>query len=127
MSDFHTNYKHKLCVPVIVAINAPLRFREWTPNCELKQDHFKVNVPIIGSWLVPKCIIVPLLAFDKRGYRLGYGGGYYDRTIIELRQSYNVYTIGLAFAGQESEHIPIDEFDQKLDAIVTEKKIFLFQ
>ena len=65
-------------------------------------------------------VISPLLAFDARGYRLGYGGGFYDRTVQALRLRHKVTVIGFAFAAQEIDQVPIDEHDQPLDAIVTE-------
>ena len=62
-------------VPVIVAKAAPLRFREWSPGCRMVEGTFKALVPEEGAWLEPEVVIVPMLAFDARGYRLGYGGG----------------------------------------------------
>jgi 5-formyltetrahydrofolate cyclo-ligase len=64
--------------------------------------------------------VVPLLAFDARGYRIGYGAGFYDRTLAKLRAARNVLAVGFAFAGQEFETVPHDENDQRLDWIVTE-------
>jgi 5-formyltetrahydrofolate cyclo-ligase len=68
----------------------------------------------------PSVLLVPLLAFDGDGYRLGYGGGYYDRTLAELREGQTVTAIGVAFAGQEVERVPRDATDQPLDMVVTE-------
>ena len=65
-------------------------------------------------------LIVPLLAFDRRGYRLGYGGGFYDRTLERLRARHAVLAVGFAFAAQEVAEVPTEPTDQKLDAIVTE-------
>ncbi len=75
---------NRVCVPVVTAPGAPLRFREWTPGCALEPGPFGVMVPIDGGWRVPDVVIVPLLAFDARGARLGYGGGFYDRTLAGL-------------------------------------------
>jgi 5,10-methenyltetrahydrofolate synthetase len=61
----------------------PLKFREWTPGCALVPGDFGALIPAEGAWLEPEVLIVPLLAFDARGYRLGYGGGFYDRTLEE--------------------------------------------
>jgi len=69
----------------------------------------------------PTILLVPLLAFDADGYRLGYGGGYYDRTLAHLRGQGVVTAIGIAFAGQEVERLPRDARDEKLDAVVTEE------
>ena len=75
--------------------------------------------------LIPDLIFVPLLAFDRRGYRLGYGGGFYDRTLDQLRKSHKIMAIGLAFAGQEVARVPIGAYDMPLDGMVTEQDSFL--
>lgn len=113
-------------VPVIVAKAAPLRFREWSPGCRLVEGTFKALVPVEGAWLEPEVVIVPMLAWDRRGYRLGYGGGFYDRTLELLRSRGPVLAVGFAFAAQEMAEVPIDEFDQRLDAVVTEKGVTTF-
>lgn len=113
-------------VPVIVAKAAPLRFREWSPGCRLVEGTFKALVPEEGAWLEPEVVIVPMLAFDARGYRLGYGGGFYDRTLEGLRARGKVLAVGFAFAAQEVAEVPTDQFDQRLDAVVTEKGVTVF-
>jgi 5-formyltetrahydrofolate cyclo-ligase len=107
-------------VPVIVAPGQPLRFRRWTPNAPMVMGSFGALIPESGDWVVPRVLIVPLLAFDRRGYRLGYGGGFYDRTLEGLRAAGSVTAIGFAFAGQEVPEVPIEATDQPLDLIVTE-------
>ncbi len=69
---------------------------------------------------------MPLLAFDARGYRLGYGGGFYDRTLAGIAGAASGLAIGFAFAAQEVDEVPIDGFDQRLDAMVTEQGVRLF-
>lgn len=113
-------------VPVIVAKAAPLRFREWSPGCRMVEGTFKALVPEEGAWLEPEVVIVPMLAFDARGYRLGYGGGFYDRTLELLRARGPVLAVGFAFSAQEMDAVPIDQFDQRLDAVVTEKGVTVF-
>ncbi len=113
-------------VPVILAKASPLRFREWSPGCRLVEGAFKALIPEEGAWVEPEVMIVPLLAWDARGYRLGYGGGFYDRTLDGLRSRGRVLAVGFAFAGQEVAEVPIDQFDQRLDAIVTEKGVTIF-
>ena len=113
-------------VPVILAKASPLRFREWSPGCQLIEGAFKAMIPTEGAWLEPQVMIVPLLAFDARGYRLGYGGGFYDRTLAGLRARGPVLAVGFAFAAQEVDEVPTDEFDQRLDAVVTEKGVTVF-
>jgi 5-formyltetrahydrofolate cyclo-ligase len=115
-----------VCVPVIVARATPLRFREWTPGCTLAQGEFGADIPVEGAWIEPAVLIVPLLAFDARGYRLGYGGGFYDRTLEALRAKRPTLAVGFAFAAQEVAEVPIDETDQRLDAIVTEQGVRSF-
>ena len=113
-------------VPVIVAKAAPLRFREWSPGCRLVEGAFRALVPEEGAWVEPEVMIVPMLAFDARGYRLGYGGGFYDRTLELLRARGPVLAVGFAFAAQEVAEVPTDAYDQRLDAVVTEKGVTVF-
>lgn len=107
-------------VPVIIAKATPLQFREWTPVALMIEGAFGARIPEHGSWIVPQVLIVPLLAWDRRGYRLGYGGGFYDRTLQGLREQGPVVAIGFAFAAQEVDEVPIDAMDQRLDMVVTE-------
>lgn len=113
-------------VPVILAAATPLRFREWGPEVAMVPGEFGALIPAEGAWVEPQVVIVPMLAFDSRGYRLGYGGGFYDRTLQLLRASGPVLAIGFAFAAQEVAEVPIDEFDQRLDAVVTERGVTWF-
>ena len=111
---------------MIVAKAAPLRFREWSPGCRLIEGAFRARIPEEGGWVEPEVLIVPMLAFDARGYRLGYGGGFYDRTLEQLRAQGPVLAVGFAFAAQEVAKVPTDAFDQRLDAVVTEKGVTVF-
>lgn len=110
-------------VPVIVGKAQPLRFREWSPGCPMVAGDFGALIPADGAWLDPEVLIVPLLAFDASGYRLGYGGGFYDRTLEGLRTRHRVLAVGFAFAAQEVAAVPIDATDQRLDMIVTDQGI----
>jgi 5-formyltetrahydrofolate cyclo-ligase len=98
-----------------------LKFREWGPGVAMVAGDFGALIPAEGAWVTPQVVIVPLLAFDARGFRLGYGGGFYDRTLQGLRAKGPVLAIGFAFEAQEVDAVPIDAFDQKLDLVVTEK------
>lgn len=113
-----------VAVPVILAKAQPLGFRAWSPEAEMVAGEFGALIPQGGDWLVPSVLIVPLLAFDRRGYRMGYGGGFYDRTLELLRGKGPVTAIGYAFAGQEVSEVPTDATDQPLDLIVTEAGSF---
>ncbi|MDQ2064879.1 5-formyltetrahydrofolate cyclo-ligase [Xinfangfangia sp. CPCC 101601] len=108
-------------VPVIPAPATPLKFREWSPGCAMEDGGFGTQVPAEGAWIEPAVLIVPLLAFDARGYRLGYGGGFYDRTLQLLRSKRPTLAVGFAFAAQEVDEVPIDAFDQRLDLIITDE------
>lgn len=107
-------------VPVIVGAGQPLRFREWTPGCTMEPGAFGALIPAEGAWIDPEVLIVPLLAFDARSYRLGYGGGFYDRTLQELRRKAPRIAIGFAFSAQEVAEVPTEPTDQRLDMVVTE-------
>ncbi|PSK87011.1 5-formyltetrahydrofolate cyclo-ligase [Limimaricola soesokkakensis] len=113
----------RIGVPVIEGAGRPLRFREWTPGCALEEGHFGAHVPVAGEWITPEIVIVPLVAFDRQGHRLGYGGGFYDRTLERLRAAGPVTAVGFAFAAQEADEIPVEPTDQPLDLIVTETGI----
>ena len=107
-------------VPVIIARATPLQFREWTPEAPMVEGAFGALVPAGGEWIVPQVLIVPLLAWDRRGYRLGYGEGFYDRTLQGLRERGPVLAIGFGFAAQEVGVVPVDATDERLDMVVTE-------
>ncbi len=109
-------------LPVVVARGAPLLFRQWTPETKFVAGGFKTEVPGPGApEVVPTVLLVPLLAFDAAGYRLGYGGGFYDRTLAQLRVISHVSAIGFAYGGQEVTAVPRADYDQPLDGIVTER------
>lgn len=108
-------------LPVMRGELEPLIFRSWTAGDQLETRRYDVREPLDCASLVrPDVMLVPLLAFDRRGHRLGYGAGYYDRTISDLLKAGRLWTIGLAYAAQEVARVPVDGFDQTLDLIVTE-------
>jgi 5-formyltetrahydrofolate cyclo-ligase len=110
-------------VPVIVARDQPVVFRSWTPGVETERGAFGVEVPKTGAPVEPDVLLVPMLAFDRRGHRLGYGGGFYDRTIAALRSRREIHAFGFAYAAQELPVVPDSETDMRLDAIVTEEGV----
>jgi 5-formyltetrahydrofolate cyclo-ligase len=113
-------------LPVVIGYNTELIFREWQPDDELNVSNFGVPEPDEDKPLgVPENVLVPLLAFDSLGNRLGYGGGYYDRTLLYLRtravnRKQKINVIGVAYGGQEVDCVPSGPYDQPLDLIITE-------
>lgn len=110
-------------VPVILGAGQPLKFREWTPDCAMMAGEFGAAIPERGDWITPEIVIVPLVAFDRSGGRLGYGGGFYDRTLEQLRAVRPTMAIGFAYAAQEAADLPLEPTDQPLDFIVTERGV----
>ena len=111
-------------LPVVIALGQPLEFRRWLTG--------EPTIP--GKWNIPRptdtapnvepdVLLVPLLAFDRKGYRLGYGGGFYDRSIAQLARKKPITTIGLAYAAQEIARVPHDDLDQPLNYIMTERDL----
>ena len=92
----------------------------------MKKGAFGAFIPTQEHIIVPTVVILPLLAFDARGYRLGYGGGFYDRTLERLRSQGPLLSVGLAYSGQEMEDVPTEATDQRLDALVTETAVLTF-
>ena len=112
----------RMALPACEAADTPVVFRAFKPGDRLAPDNANIAAPLASApQVLPEIIIAPLLAFDRRGGRLGQGGGYYDRTLAALRATaWPPAFVGLAYAGQEVERVPIDQHDQKLDAILTE-------
>ena len=112
---------HPLCLPVVERPGTPLAFRAWAPGEALTEGVFATSVPAPDRpRVVPDCLLVPLLAFDRDGYRLGFGAGYYDLTLAALEGSGRL-SVGLAFAAQEVSRLPREPHDMALDWIVTER------
>lgn len=114
---------YRVAVPVIEGSGQPLGFREWRPRVRTVPGAFGVAVPAEGATLEPDLLLVPMLAFDRRGHRLGYGGGFYDRTIAGLRARRQVTALGVAFAAQEMPEVPDSAHDMRLDAVLTEDEV----
>ena len=120
----HTN-QQKVLLPVINKINSPLLFKEWKADDKLISGKYGIMTPSIKVYATPKIIIVPMLAFDKNRDRLGYGGGYYDRTISFLEKNSKILKFGVAFDEQEIKKVPTKSFDKKMDLILTPTKIII--
>lgn len=113
----------RVCVPVIEGAGLPLRFREWTPRAVMVAGPFGAQVPEVGDWLEPEILIVPLVAFDAALARLGYGGGFYDRSLEGLRSRRPTRAVGFAYDAQEMPTVPQEATDQPLDALVTPSRV----
>jgi 5-formyltetrahydrofolate cyclo-ligase len=112
----------RLALPAVAEVDAPLVFRAWKAGDALEPDALGIAAPLASATEArPDVVIVPLVAFDRRGGRLGQGGGYFDRTLAMLRASGPVLVIGLAFAGQEVDDVGAEAHDQHVDAILTER------
>ncbi len=109
-----------VCVPVIQGEGQPLIFRQWMPGCMMEDGPFGAQIPSKGEVITPELLIVPLVAFDARAMRLGYGGGFYDRTLEGLRARGPVLAMGFAFHAQMAEDLPLEATDQPLDGVITE-------
>ena len=112
-----------VAVPVILGPGRPLAFSLWEPGCVLRDGPFGAQVPEVERLVEPQVLIVPLLAFSRAGGRLGYGGGYYDRTLEQLRARRSTLAIGFAYAAQEMDDLPLEPTDQPLDLVVTESAV----
>lgn len=111
----------RLALPVVVGPGLPLVFRSWAPGEPTVPAPFGLEIPVNETEVAPDLLLVPMLAFDGRGHRLGYGGGFYDRTIAALRaRNPAVLAVGVAFAAQRVPLLPDHENDMRLDAILTE-------
>ena len=110
-------------LPVVAEKNAPLVFRAWQPGDALESGGFGTHHPYPDAPdVTPDILLVPLLAFDMEGYRMGWGGGFYDRTLAHLRASRRAVTsIGIAYAGQQFDAVIHDRYDQPMDWIATEQ------
>ncbi len=112
----------KISLP-IVKKNNQMNFYSWSKKDPLKVNKFGIPEPVSSKILYPDILLVPLVGYDKNLNRLGYGGGFYDRYIEKIDKIKKVTKIGLAFSYQKITSIPINQYDKKLDFIVTEKEI----
>ncbi len=113
---------HVLALPVVMARDEPLIFRQWRPSLPLDPGVYGIPVPgAEAPELTPGVLLVPLLAFDGEGRRLGYGAGDYDRTLATLRAGGDILAIGAAYAAQRMDSLPEEAADQRLDWVVTEE------
>ena len=111
----------RAAMPIVQAPDTPMTFRDWTPGVPMGADRYGIPIPAEGRALVPDIVLLPLVAFDNQGFRLGYGGGYFDRTLATLVP--RPLSIGVGFEIARVKDIHPQEHDIRLDAIVTEAGI----
>jgi 5-formyltetrahydrofolate cyclo-ligase len=112
-----------LALPSVEGETGAMVFRRWDRAAPLSRDSIGLHAPPADAPIVtPDLVVVPLLAFDRDGRRLGQGGGYYDRALEALKLQGEVFVLGLAYGGQETANLPHEAHDQALDAILTEKE-----
>ncbi|HEX2654005.1 MAG TPA: 5-formyltetrahydrofolate cyclo-ligase [Xanthobacteraceae bacterium] len=118
----------KLAFPVVVKRGSPLLFRAWSFGEPLSSGVWGIREPLPEAPEVdPDILIVPMAAFDRTGHRIGYGAGYYDRTITRLRSIKPVVAVGVAFAAQEIDAVPAHAHDARLDLVLTEREVIDFR
>lgn len=117
------NWRCALALPVPEAPDAPLRFFRWTPEISMTSDRYGTPVPSVHDPVTPEALLIPLVAFDALGYRLGYGGGFFDRTLAALRPL-RPLTIGIGFEINSVAKLPTEPHDQPMDWIITEERVW---
>ena len=119
LKNFYSN-SYRLSLPIIKQ-NYQMDFYKWSPNDPLTISSFGIPQPLKLKKVHPDIMFVPIVAFDKYRNRIGYGGGFYDRYLEKLSKIKKCITIGLAFSHQKVNKINVENFDRKLDLILTEK------
>jgi 5-formyltetrahydrofolate cyclo-ligase len=118
----------RLALPVVAGRGKPLIMRAWNFGDKLVAGQWGLREPPAEATdVAPDILLVPLLAFDRAGFRLGYGAGYYDMTITALRAKKDVTAVGIAFAAQEVDKVPTTPRDARLDLVLTEKEVIDFR
>lgn len=114
----------RAAMPVVTAVDAPMVFHAWTPSSVMRSDRYGIPIPADGAALIPDIVLLPLLAFDAQGFRLGYGGGYFDRTLAAMVP--RPQAIGVGFELGRVLDIRPQAHDIRLDAVVTESGVLRF-
>ncbi len=118
----------RLALPVVWKKGEAMEFRAYKLGDALEEGAHKTLQPKADApALDPDILIIPLVAFDENGCRLGQGGGYYDRTLAAIRKKKKILAIGLAFDGQKTKSLPTEKFDEPLDGVLTEKGFWNFR
>lgn len=114
----------RLALPAIAGRGRPLIMRAWAVGEKLVAGQWGIREPDASApEIAPDIMLVPLAAFDRHGFRLGYGAGYFDMTIAALRARKKVLAIGIAYAAQESDAVPVEPHDARLDLVLTEREV----
>ena len=114
-------------LPAVVGRGSPLTFRLWRPGEPTRAGTMSIREPLEEAPVVdPDLLFVPLACFDRRGHRIGYGAGYYDRTLTNLRAMKPIRAVGVAYGVCEVDAVPYETHDQSLDAVVTDQETILF-
>ncbi len=117
----------EVALPVVAGQGQVLLFRSWSPGDALESGPFGTAHPTTRAAIVaPFVLLLPLIAFDARGHRLGYGAGYYDRTIAALRRDRGILAVGIAYDEQQVDAVPSDVHDQRMDAVITDQRTLCF-
>ena len=117
-----------LALPIVTAKDEPLIFRHWTETTRLVRGPYGIFEPSLeAEEAEPDIVLVPLAAFDRAGHRIGYGGGYYDRTLERLRKLKKITAIGVGFSAQEIASVPSSDHDARLDLVLTENGVLDFR
>ena len=126
LNEFLLNNGKILCLPIIKNNSETLNFIEYNLKTKLVSGKFGIMQPSdLSKEFLPEIILTPCLAFDENGFRLGYGGGYYDKTFSYLKKiKHKFISIAVAFDGQKIDKLVHDKYDQKIDYILTEKKLY---
>lgn len=129
LNNYLMNLKKTLSFPIIEKENNALVFRSYKFNENLNIGKFNIKEPSkFNEEVLPQLFFVPCLGFDLNGFRIGYGGGYYDKTFTKLKNcNFKFVTVGFAFDKQLINLVPIEEFDYKLDFVLTEKQLYSFK
>jgi 5-formyltetrahydrofolate cyclo-ligase len=115
---------HKCALPHVTGEGAPLLFRNWDENTPMVTGKYGLTEPANHETLLPDIILVPVLAFDATGHRLGYGMGFYDRTLARLKKQKPIRAIGLAYEMQLYNGLPVEANDVKMDMIITDRNVY---
>ncbi|WP_424193530.1 5-formyltetrahydrofolate cyclo-ligase [Ampullimonas aquatilis] len=104
-----------------------MQFLRWQPGCAMHKDRFGIATPICDEIIMPDCLLIPCVAADRQGYRLGYGAGFYDRTLAQLHHHspQPIHTVGLVFDDALLDQLPHESHDQPLNALVTQSVLLL--